>query len=72
MEKPVLYLPYNQELKELHKMFYIKSEKGYYNMDYNYWETNKEDATAYHSFDIASVVAEIIWVDNNIPTKVVC
>ena len=52
-------------------MFYIKSEKGYYNMDYNYWETNKEDATAYHSFDIASVVAEIIWVDNNIPTKVV-
>ena len=52
-------------------MFYIESEKGYWNTTFSCWESKKEDATAYYGFDIASVVAEIIWVENNIPTRVV-
>ena len=52
-------------------MFYIKSDKGYYNSDYNYWESDIKNATEYYTYDIAQVIAEIIWVDNNIQTEVV-
>ena len=52
-------------------MFYIKSDKGYYNSDYNYWESDIKNATQYYTYDIAQVIAEIIWVDNNIQTEVV-
>ena len=52
-------------------MFYVKSEKGYWNTEYSCWESDIKDATAYYGFDVASVVAEIIWVDNNIHTQVV-
>ena len=55
-------------------MFYIKSdksEKGYYNSDYNYWESDIKNATEYYTYDIAQVIAEMIWVDNNIQTEVV-
>lgn len=58
-------------LKEVLKMFYIKSEKGYWNTDYSCWESNINNATPYYTYDIASVIAEIVWVDNNIPTEVV-
>ena len=52
-------------------MFYIKSDKGYYNSDYNYWESDIKNATEYYTYDIAQVIAEMIWVDNNIQTEVV-
>ena len=52
-------------------MFYIKSDKGYYNSDYNYWESDIKNATEYYTYDIARVIAEMIWVDNNIQTEVV-
>ena len=52
-------------------MFYIKSEKGYYNSDYNYWESDIKNATQYYTYDIAMVVAEVIWVNDNIQTEVV-
>ena len=52
-------------------MFYIKSEKGYYNSSFNCWESNIKNATEYYTYDVAQVIAEIIWVDNNIQTEVV-
>lgn len=52
-------------------MFYIKSEKGYYNSDYNYWESDIKNATQYYTYDIAMVVAEVILVNDNIQTEVV-
>ena len=52
-------------------MFYIKSEKGYYNSDYNYWESDIKNATEYYTYDIAQVIAEMIWVSDNIQTEVV-
>ena len=52
-------------------MFYIKSEKGYYNSAFNCWESDIRNATEYYTYDVAQVVAEIIWVDNNIRTEVV-
>ena len=52
-------------------MFYIKSEKGYYNSSFNCWESDIKNATEYYTYDIAQVIAEIIWVDNNIQTEVV-
>ena len=52
-------------------MFYIKSDKGYYNSDYNYWESDIKNATQYYTYDIAMVVAEVIWVNDNIQTEVV-
>ena len=52
-------------------MFYIKSDKGYYNSDYNYWESDIKNATQYYTYDIAMVVAEVIWVSDNIQTEVV-
>ena len=52
-------------------MFYIKSDKGYYNSDYNYWESDIKNATEYYTYDIAQVIAEMIRVDNNIQTEVV-
>lgn len=52
-------------------MFYIKSEKGYYNSSFNCWESDIRNATEYYTYDVAQVVAEIIWVDNNIRTEVV-
>ena len=52
-------------------MFYIKSDKGYYNSYYNYWDSDIKNATEYYTYDIAQVIAEMIWVDNNIQTEVV-
>ena len=52
-------------------MFYIKSKKGYYNSSFNCWESDIRNATEYYTYDVAQVVAEIIWVDNNIRTEVV-
>lgn len=52
-------------------MFYIKSDKGYYNSDYNYWESDIKNATEYYTYDIAQVIAEMIWVSDNIQTEVV-
>ena len=52
-------------------MFYIKSEKGYYNSSFNCWESDIRNATEYYTYDVAQVIAEIIWVDNNIQTEVV-
>ena len=52
-------------------MFYIKSEKGYYNSSFNCWESDIKNATEYYTYDVAQVIAEIIWVDNNIQTEVV-
>ena len=52
-------------------MFYIKSDKGYYNSDYNYWESDIKNATEYYTYDIAQVIAEMILVNNNIQTEVV-
>ena len=52
-------------------MFYIKSENGYYNSSFNCWESDIRNATEYYTYDVAQVIAEIIWVDNNIQTEVV-
>ena len=52
-------------------MFYIKSKKGYYNSSFNCWESDIKNATEYYTYDIAQVIAEMIWVDNNIQTEVV-
>ena len=52
-------------------MFYIKSEKGYYDSSFNCWESDIRNATEYYTYEIAQVIAEIIWVDNNIQTEVV-
>ena len=52
-------------------MFYIKSEKGYYNSSFNCWESDIRNATEYYTYDVAQVVAEMICVDNNIQTEVV-
>lgn len=52
-------------------MFYIKSDKGYYNSDYNCWEYDIKNATQYYTYDIAQVIAEVIWVGDNIRTEVV-
>ena len=52
-------------------MFYIKSDKGYYNSDYNYWESDIKNATEYYTYDIAQVIAEVICVGDNIRTEVV-
>ena len=52
-------------------MFYIKSEKGYYNSSFNCWESDIRNATEYSTYDVAQVIAETIWVGNNIQTEVV-
>ena len=52
-------------------MFYIKSEKGYYNSSFNCWESDIRNATEYYTYDVAQVIARTIWVDNNIQTEVV-
>ena len=52
-------------------MFYIKSEKGYYNSSFNCWESDIRNATEYYTYEVAQVIAEMIWVDNNIQTEVV-
>ena len=52
-------------------MFYIKSEKGYYNSSFNCWESDIKNATEYYTYDVAQVIAEMIWVGNNIKTEVV-
>ena len=52
-------------------MFYIKSEKGYYDSSFNCWESDIRNATEYYTYEIAQVIAEMIWVDNNIQTEVV-
>lgn len=52
-------------------MFYIKSEKGYYNSSFNCWESDIKNATEYYTYDVAQVIAEMIWVNNNIQTEVV-
>ena len=52
-------------------MFYIKSDKGYYNSDYNCWESDIKNATQYYTYAIAQVIAEVIWVGDNIRTEVV-
>ena len=52
-------------------MFYIKSDKGYYNSSFNCWESDIKNATEYYTYDVAQVIAEMIWVDNNIQTEVV-
>ena len=52
-------------------MFYIKSEKGYFNSAFNCWESDIRNATEYYTYDVAQVIAEMIWVDNNIQTEVV-
>ena len=52
-------------------MFYIKSEKGYYNSSFNCWESDIKNATEYYTYDVAQVIAETIWVDNNIQAEVV-
>ena len=52
-------------------MFYIKSEKGYYDSSFNCWESDIRNATEYYTYDVAQVIAEMIWVDNNIQTEVV-
>ena len=52
-------------------MFYIKSEKGYYDSSFNCWESDIRNATEYYTYEIARVIAETIRVDNNIKTEVV-
>ena len=52
-------------------MFYIKSEKGYYDSSFNCWESDIRNATEYYTYEIAQVIAEMIWVNNNIKTEVV-
>ena len=52
-------------------MFYIKSEKGYYNSSFNCWESDIRNATEYYTYDVAQVIAETIRVGNNIKTEVV-
>lgn len=52
-------------------MFYIKSEKGYYNSSFNCWESDIRNATEYYTYDVAQVIAEMILVNNNIQTEVV-
>lgn len=52
-------------------MFYIKSEKGYYNSSFNCWESDIKNATEYYTYEIAQVIAEMILVNNNIQTEVV-
>ena len=52
-------------------MFYIKSEKGYYNSSFNCWESDIKNATEYYTYDVAQVIAEMILVNNNIQTEVV-
>ena len=52
-------------------MFYIKSDKGYYNSSFNCWESDIKNATEYYTYDVAQVIARTIWVDNNIQTEVV-
>ena len=52
-------------------MFYIKSEKGYYNPRFNCWESDIRNATEYYTYEIAQVIAEMILVNNNIQTEVV-
>ena len=52
-------------------MFYIKSEKGYYDSSFNCWESDIRNATEYYTYDVAQVIAEMILVNNNIQTEVV-
>ena len=52
-------------------MFYIKSEKGYYNSSFNCWESDIRNATEYYTYAVAQVIAEMILVNNNIQTEVV-
>ena len=52
-------------------MFYIKSDKGYYNSSFNCWESDIRNATEYYTYEIAQVIAEMILVNNNIQTEVV-
>ena len=52
-------------------MFYIKSEKGYYDSSFNCWESDIRNATEYYTYEIAQVIAEMIWVSDNIKTEVV-
>ena len=52
-------------------MFYIKSEKGYFNSTFHCWESDIKNATQYYTYDTAMVVAEVIEIDNNIQTEVV-
>ena len=52
-------------------MFYIKSEKGYYDSSFNCWESDIRNATEYYTYDVAQVIAEMIWVSDNIKTEVV-
>ena len=52
-------------------MFYIKSEKGYYDSSFNCWESDIRNATEYYTYEIAQVIAETIRVSNNIKTEVV-
>ena len=52
-------------------MFYIKSEKGYYDSSFNCWESDIRNATEYYTYEIAQVIAEMILVNNNIQTEVV-
>ena len=52
-------------------MFYIKSDKGYYNSAFDCWESDIKNATEYYTYDVAQVIAETIWVGNNIQTEVV-
>ena len=52
-------------------MFYIKSEKGYYDSSFNCWESDIRNATKYYTYEIAQVIAETICVGNNIKTEVV-
>ena len=52
-------------------MFYIKSDKGYYNSAFDCWESDIKNATEYYTYEIAQVIAEMILVNNNIQTEVV-
>ena len=52
-------------------MFYIKSEKGYYNSSFSCWESDIRNDTEYYTYDVAQVIAEMILVNNNIQTEVV-
>ena len=52
-------------------MFYIKSEKSYYDSSFNCWESDIRNATEYYTYEIAQVIAETIRVGNNIKTEVV-
>ena len=52
-------------------MFYIKSDKGYYNSSFSCWESDIKNATEYYTYEVAQVIAETIKVGNNIQTEVV-